>query len=77
MCVCVCVCVCVQIQLGNERYNNTNRVCKLKKALYGLMQSLRAWFAKFLKTMKIWGEKNVMGIMLYLLGTHLQEKLQP
>ncbi|CAL8990138.1 unnamed protein product, partial [Prunus brigantina] len=32
-----------------------NQVCKLKKSLYGLKQSPRAWFGRFTKSMKVFG----------------------
>ncbi|KAM1982959.1 hypothetical protein ACFX16_011426 [Malus domestica] len=32
--------------------NQTNNVCKLKKSLYDLKQSPRAWFGRFTKSMK-------------------------
>ncbi|RVW50362.1 Retrovirus-related Pol polyprotein from transposon RE1 [Vitis vinifera] len=32
--------------------NTCNKVCKLKKTLYGLKQSHRAWFSRFAKVMK-------------------------
>jgi hypothetical protein len=31
------------------------KVCRLKKSLYGLKQSLRAWFGRFTKSMKAFG----------------------
>ena len=33
-------------------------VCRLKKALYGLRQSPRAWFGRFTKSMKAFGYKQ-------------------
>ena len=37
------------------------KVCKLKKALYRLKQSPRAWFGKFTQMMKILGYKQWNG----------------
>ena len=34
----------------NKRFT-TNHVCELKKGLYGLKQSPRAWFGRFTKAM--------------------------
>lgn len=36
----------MSIPPGYPQENNTNLVCKLKKAIYGLKQSPRAWYAK-------------------------------
>ena len=36
-----------RIPPGYENRQDANKVCKLKKSLYGLKQSLRAWFGKF------------------------------
>ncbi|KAA3466148.1 Retrovirus-related Pol polyprotein from transposon TNT 1-94 [Gossypium australe] len=36
-------------------------VCKLKKAHYGLKQSLRAWFGRFAKVMILLGYKQCQG----------------
>ena len=33
------------------------KVCKLKKVLYGLKQSPRAWFGRFTKSMKDFGHR--------------------
>ena len=38
--------------------NIGNKVCKLKKAHYGLKQSPRAWFRRFAKVMKEFGYKQ-------------------
>src|SRR5262249_20478263 len=34
---------------------HSKQVCKLKKSLYGLKQSPRAWFGRFTKSMKAFG----------------------
>lgn len=39
-----------------ERQNQ--KVCKLKKSLYGLKQSPRAWFGRFAKVMTTFGYKQ-------------------
>ncbi|RVX02276.1 Retrovirus-related Pol polyprotein from transposon RE1 [Vitis vinifera] len=41
--------------------NTSNTVCKLKKAIYGLKQSPRAWFGRFAKVMKESGYKQSQG----------------
>lgn len=43
---------------GFSRDFQENEVCKLKKALYELKQSLRAWFGKFTLAMKRYGYKH-------------------
>jgi hypothetical protein len=40
----------MEIPPGLEISSNYNKVCKLKKSLYGLKQSPRAWFDRFTKT---------------------------
>ena len=50
----------MNIPLGFER-NTGNKVCELKKPLYGLKQSLRAWFGRFSKVMKEFGYKQSQG----------------
>mgnify|MGYP005912744945 FL=1 len=39
----------------NLARDKENQVCKLRKSLYGLKQSLRAWFGRFTKSMKNFG----------------------
>ena len=39
--------VCMEQPLGFVAKTETHLVCKLKKAIYGLKQSPRAWFDKF------------------------------
>jgi hypothetical protein len=42
----------MDIPPGFETSENANKVCKLKKSLYGLKQSPRAWFDRFTKVVK-------------------------
>ncbi|KAL6333016.1 hypothetical protein AAG906_020036 [Vitis piasezkii] len=37
------------------------KVCKLKKSLYGLKQSPRAWFGRFTKSMRDFGYRQIIG----------------
>ncbi|RVW64621.1 Retrovirus-related Pol polyprotein from transposon RE1 [Vitis vinifera] len=37
------------------------KVCKLKKSLYGLKQSPRAWFGRFTKSMRAFGYRQITG----------------
>ena len=37
---------------------HSQKVCKLKKPLYGLKQSLRTWFRRFTKSMKSFGYRQ-------------------
>lgn len=42
----------MDIAPGFESEATTKKVCKLKKSLYGLKQSPRAWFYRFTKVLK-------------------------
>ena len=42
----------IEIPLVFETSTNSNKVCKLKKPLYGLKQSPRVWFDRFTKAVK-------------------------
>ncbi|KAK3035300.1 hypothetical protein RJ639_034823 [Escallonia herrerae] len=42
----------MEIPPGLKHPSNSNQVCKLRKSLYGLKQSPRAWFERFTKAMK-------------------------
>ena len=45
----------MEIPSGIETRSNINKVCKLKKSLYGLKQFPRAWFDRFTKAVKRYG----------------------
>lgn len=49
----------------------TNTICKLKKALYKLKRSLRAWFGRFTKVMMSL-KYRVKGTTLYLSSILIQ-----
>ena len=51
----------MNIPPGYEGNLNKGKVCKLKRALYGLKQSPRAWFGKFTQAMKELGYKQCNG----------------
>ncbi|KAL0318797.1 UNVERIFIED_CONTAM: Retrovirus-related Pol polyprotein from transposon RE1 [Sesamum angustifolium] len=42
----------------NMQLKNSKQVCRLKKAFYGLKQSPRAWFGRFMQSMKSFGYKQ-------------------
>ena len=46
---------------GYEDSYEENEICKLRKKLYGLKQSPRAWFGKFTRTMKMLGYRQCNG----------------
>ncbi|RVW87157.1 Retrovirus-related Pol polyprotein from transposon TNT 1-94 [Vitis vinifera] len=45
----------MDILAGLETTSNFNKVCRLRKSLYGLKQSPRAWFERFTKVVKGYG----------------------
>ena len=45
----------MELPPGFELTRDRKKVCKLKKSLYGLKQSPRAWFDKFAKSVKTFG----------------------
>ncbi|RVW24010.1 Retrovirus-related Pol polyprotein from transposon RE2 [Vitis vinifera] len=45
----------MDIPAGLETTSNFNKVCRLRKSLYGLKQSPRAWFERFTKVVKGYG----------------------
>ncbi|RVW35969.1 Retrovirus-related Pol polyprotein from transposon TNT 1-94 [Vitis vinifera] len=45
----------MDIPTGLETTSNFNKVCRLRKSLYGLKQSPRAWFERFTKVVKGYG----------------------
>ena len=51
----------MKIPLEYKEIGDTSKVCRLRKALYGLKQSHRAWFGKFIQTMRILGYKQCNG----------------
>ena len=50
----------MNIPAGFER-NTGNKMCKLKKSIYGLKQFPRAWFGRFAKVIKESGYKQSQG----------------
>lgn len=39
----------MEASLGFDKAFKNNNMCRLKKVLYGLKQSLRVWFGRFVK----------------------------
>ncbi|KAJ0852133.1 putative RNA-directed DNA polymerase [Helianthus annuus] len=48
----------MEVPPGLRKESNTKEVCRLKKSLYGLKQSPRAWFGRFTLAMKGYGFKQ-------------------
>ncbi|RDX60856.1 hypothetical protein CR513_60970, partial [Mucuna pruriens] len=51
----------LEIPLGFYSHNEKNKVCRLKKKLYGLKQSPRAWFGRFAQVMISLGYRQSQG----------------
>ena len=51
----------MSIPPGFERNEIVNKVCRLRKALYRLKQSPKAWFGRFAKVMKTTGYRQSQG----------------
>ena len=62
----------MQIPPGCENLVNKDKVCKLKRALYGLKQSPKAWFGKFSNVMKLLGYRQCNGDHTLFSNTFLQ-----
>ena len=61
---------------GFEKKLGVNKVCRLKKSLYGLKQSPRAWFERFGKVVTNYGFFKVGRIILYFINTQNLSKLR-
>ena len=51
----------MQIPLGYENPMNKDKVCRLKRGMYSLKQSPKAWFGKFTKVIKLLGYRQSNG----------------
>jgi Reverse transcriptase (RNA-dependent DNA polymerase) len=53
--------------LSGFQCSETGKVCKLERSLYGLKQSLRAWFGHFYDAMKEYGytQSNIDHTLFY------------
>ena len=63
----------IDLPLGFENLSN-DKVCRLKKSLYELTQSVGAWFGIFTKFLKTYDFIQSQGDLLYLLNTHHSRK---
>ena len=63
----------IDLPLGFENLSN-DKVCRLKKSLYELTQSVGAWFGIFTKFLKTYDFIQSPGDLLYLLNTHNSRK---
>lgn len=64
-----------ELPLGFEGKYDSSKVCKLKKSLYGLKQSPRAWFERFGKVVKGHGCSQSQADHTLFLNTWLKEEL--
>lgn len=48
----------VNVPQGFSSQSTVGKVCRLKKAIYGLRQSLRAWFDRFPRVIQTFGYKQ-------------------
>ncbi|RDX83952.1 hypothetical protein CR513_35075, partial [Mucuna pruriens] len=65
----------IEILLGFESHGVKNKVCKLKKDLYGLTQSPQVWFGKFNQVMISLGYKQSQGDHTLFIKHSLDGKL--
>ena len=65
----------MSLPLGFKEKLRIGKVCRLKKSLYGLKQSPRAWFECFDKAVRRYGFIKVKQITLYSTNIQKQVKL--
>ena len=58
-----------------ETSSNHNRVCKLKKSLYGLKQSPRTWLDRFTKTVAQYGYSQYQANHTLFVKTSPEKKI--
>ena len=65
----------MEIPPGLETSSNVNRVCRLKKSLYGLKQSPRAWFNRFTKTVAQYGYSQCQADLTLFVKTSPEKEI--
>lgn len=65
----------MEIPPGLKDSSSTGKVCKLKKALYSLKQSPRAWFERFSRAMQRFGYKQSQADHTLFIKHHSQGKV--